>query len=259
MSREYLEHLYALLHQYTESLHELEMAEAKSVGKVDLNLKYQIEDIRSRIKEIRSEIEKEKDKYPVIPPGPRFGTFLQWPPFSQYARDAHEIFVAGGSLDNLTQLFGGFLVEKAKAGCQVRLVLMDPESPAIPQVERWSDPDLTKDYYRKAICRSLRCLERNDRDRKLKIRLNPSIPALTVMILDGSQPHGRIRVDIQPFQAVVEKRPVFELTRQGEDLRWYDLFYRQYSEKLWSRAKPVDLSNLPPICLQERLEMEATS
>jgi hypothetical protein len=213
-------------------------------------LEDEIEQIEHSIAQIIKEIEREEEKKQIVtPPKHRFGTFLEWPPFNQYARDACEIFIAGGSLDNLIQLYGHYLVEKTADGCQVWLVLMDPESPAIPQVELWSDPDLPPDHYRRAICRSLRFLATVDRDRKLEIRLNPSIPALTVMILDGSRPNGRIRVDIQPFQAVSVERPVFELTRQGKDLRWYDLFYRQYSEILWSIAKPVDLSDLPPICL----------
>ena len=249
MSEKSLEHLYALLHTHTENLHKLEIMEAIYAGQAPLYVTNQKEYTQAAIEELRNEIAKEKDKYLATPPGPRFGTFLQWPPFNQYARDACEIFVAGGSLDNLTQIFGFFLVEKAEAGCQVRLVLMDPESPAIRQVEIWSDPDLTAGYYRQAIRRSLQRLAEIDRGRKLEIGLNPSIPALAVMILNGSRPDGRIRVDIQPFQATVLERPVFELTRQGQDRVWYDMFYRQYSKKLWSMAKPVDLSELASIWL----------
>jgi hypothetical protein len=178
-----------------------------------------------------------------------FDVLDAWPPFNEYAKNACEIFIAGGSLDGLTERFAHFLIKKAVRGCQVRLVFMDPESPAIPHVELWSDPNLPENYYRNAICLSLKRLAAIDGAHRLEVRLDPSIPALAVTILDGSQSNGRIRVDIQPFQATVLERPVFELTRQGEDLQWYNLFYRQYYEELWSRAKPVDLSNLPSICL----------
>jgi hypothetical protein len=262
-----LESRYELQLCHVQNLHELEMKAAKFGVDVPIALSNQIRDTRSTIKELEGEIkqlelsiaqviteiekEEKKKQTTTTPPPPhhRFGTFLQWPPFNEYAKNACEILVVGGSLDNLTQLYGNFLVKKALDGCEVRLILMDPESPAIPQIELWSDPDLPQDYYRRAICRSLRHLAEIDKKRKVKIRLNPSIPALAVVILDGSQPHGRIRVDIQPFQAVTVERPVFELTHQGADLQWYNLFYRQYSEILWSVAKPVDLSDLPPICL----------
>lgn len=174
-----------------------------------------------------------------------------WPSFNEYAKNAREIFIVGGSLDGLTERFAHFLVGKAVRGCHVRLVFMDPESPAIPCVEMWSDPNLPENYYRDAICHSLRRLAAIEGAQKLEIGLNPSIPALAVMILDGSQPHGRIRVDIQPFQATVVERPVFELTRRREDLQWYNLFYRLYYEELWSKAKPVDLSDLPQICCKD--------
>jgi hypothetical protein len=213
-------------------------------------LESEIERLDGVIAQIKKEIGREKRQQTATPHKGCFGIFSDWPAFNQYTREACEIFVAGGSLDNLTQIFGPYLVRKAEDGCEVRLILMDPTSPAIPQVERWSDPEgLPKDYYRRAVCRSLKRLAHLDEDRKLKVRLDPSIPALTVLIVDGSHPHGKIRVDIQPFQATVDVRPVFELTRQQEDLQWYEMFYRQYSEKLWEMAKEVDLDDLPQTCL----------
>ena len=259
-----LENLFDLLKLYLQNLHEFKMRAAKS-GTINLpiDLYHEIEETQSKIDEleketgkversiveIKQEIEQEEEKQTVKPLTQHFDKLLAWPAFNKYAEGAQEIFVAGGSLDNLIQLYGKFLVERAEKGCEVRLILMDPESSAIPHVELWSSPDLPQDYYRRAICRSLRYLAECDKYRKLKVRVDPSIPALTVIILNGSQPHGRIRVDIQPFQTVVIERPIFELTRDSEDEEWYEIFYRQYSEMLWSLAKPVDVSNLPSICL----------
>lgn len=255
-----------LLLQYEQTLHQLEHQAAQHGPlEVPVGLSNQINKIRSIIEEVEIEIEqleglisqtkgkieeKQDNVPPISRPQHRFRTFMEWPPFDQYAKDCCEIFVAGGSLDNLTQLYGPFLVGKAESGCDVKLVLMNHESKAISSVEIWSSPGIPEDYYRRAICRTLRHLSKLTRGRKFvgtfEVRLDPSIPALAVMILDGSKDSGRIRVDIQPFQAVAVERPVFELTRQGEDIKWFNMFYHQYAEKLWEIAKPVDLSNLPP-------------
>ena len=258
-----LENLFDLFQLYQQNLHEFQMRAAKTgTIHIPIDLHHEIEETQSKINElkeqivrtehsitrIKREIEKEEKKQIIKPLTHHFSNFLAWHAFNKYAENAQNIFVAGGSLDNLIQLYGSFLVKKTETGCEVRLIFMDPESPAIPQVELWSSPDIPQDYFRRAICRSLRYLAECDKDRKLKIRLDPSIPAMTVVILDGDQLNGRIRVDLQPFQAVVIERPVFELTRQGEDEKWYEMFYQQYSEELWSKAKPVDLSNLPSGC-----------
>jgi hypothetical protein len=261
-----LERLYTLCLKQEENLHKLRMKAAiYAPPNVPVELQNQIDETEHTIKDLKDkigqlahsiaqvkrEIEGGKGQQPASPPKGRFGIFSDWPPFDQYTEDACEIFVAGGSLDNLTQIFGPHLVRKAEDGCEVRLILMDPRSSAISQVELWSDPEgLSDDYYLRAICRSLRRLAHLDKYRKLEIKLNPSIPALTVLIVDGSQSHGKIRIDIQPFQSTVVQRPVFELTRCREDLRWYRLFYRQYYSKLWRIAQRVDLDDLPQICLQ---------
>lgn len=257
---ERLENLFALLRLYMQNLHEFKMREAKA-GSINppINLSHEIEETRLKIaqleqeiqqiensiRETREEIETEERKSVKVPVY-RFGTFLEWPALNEYAKEAKELFISGGSLDNLIQLYGNFLVNRANEGCMVQLVLMNPDSSAIPQIDLWSSPDLPKEYFRRAICRSLRHLRKIDKERKLKIRLDPSIPALTVMILNGSHADGKIRVDLQPFQAEAIERPVFELFQEGDDIKWYNMFLHQYSEVLWSMATPVDLDNLPP-------------
>jgi len=174
-----------------------------------------------------------------------FDVVKSWPDFPEYAKDAHDIFIAGGSLDFLIQQHRDFLVKKAKAGCTVRLIIMDPKSPALEQVELWSSPNLPPGYYRDRICETIRFLKQMPGHEMIKVRLNQSIPSLAVVILDGNDSTGKIRVDIQPFQARSVERPVFELLPRGEDKQWYNMFYRQYSERLWEQAKEIALSDFP--------------
>jgi hypothetical protein len=173
-------------------------------------------------------------------PPPRFITDLG--PFNEYTEGAREILVAGGSLDLLVGRWSDYLARKARAGCKVRLVLMDPNSGAMSCVERWAGKDLPAGLFRDAICNSLKRLARLDFGGNLEVKLNRSIPAVSVLIVDGSKPNGRMRVNLQPFQCAPDERPTFELRRQGEDERWYELFYQQYVIRLWQDAEEVDLS-----------------
>jgi hypothetical protein len=173
------------------------------------------------------------------------GPFLQvradWVPFEKYARDAREISVSGGSLAQLVPRYREFFERKARSGCKLRFILLNPDSPALGAVAGWAAAPA--DRFKMEIGLSLSHLRQiKDTGCEIEVRLNDTIPALSVMIFDASKPHGRIRVDLQLYQCAPPRRPCFELTRAPYDQEEEDLFQdflAQY-ERLWDQSTPLD-------------------
>jgi len=153
----------------------------------------------------------------------------QMPPLEEYLQGAKEFLVVGGSLAGLVPEYRDYFREISN-GCALRFVLFDPDSPALESVAKWvgTQPEI----FRKEIeiARSMLDILKAG-GANIEVRMSNAIPSLTVMVVDGSQPHGKIRVSVNPYGCPPARRPFFELTRK-EDERWYRLFHDRY-ECLW--------------------------
>jgi hypothetical protein len=173
------------------------------------------------------------------------GPFLQvrsdWVPFEKYAKDAQEISVSGGSLAQLVPRYREFFEQKARCGCKLRFVLLNPDSAALEAVAGWAAAPPGR--FKTEIGVSLSHLKQiRDTGCEIEVRLNNTIPALSVMIFDASKPHGRIQVDLQLFQCAPPRRPCFELTHapyDEEEEALFQDFLTQY-ETMWAQSTPWD-------------------
>jgi hypothetical protein len=157
----------------------------------------------------------------------------EMPPLERYLEGAREFYVSGGSLAGLVPEYRQFLREISET-CDLRFVLLNPNSPALEAAANWAGAP--PERFKKEIEVTLLILGELIADgAPLQVRLNNSIPALSVMIVDGSAAHGRIRVGVNPHQCPPSRRPFFELTR-GDDERFYALFYERY-EALWEESE----------------------
>ena len=165
----------------------------------------------------------------------------EMPPLERYLEGAREFFVSGGSLAGLVPEYREFFREISEK-CDLRFILLNPDSPALDAVAKWADAQ--PERFRKEIEVTLLILgELIANGAPLKVRLNNSIPALSVMIVDGSASHGKVRVGVNPHQCPPARRPFFELTRR-EDERFYLLFYERY-EALWKQSEPWEVESQP--------------
>jgi hypothetical protein len=171
--------------------------------------------------------------------GLRLQVPVGWEDFERYAEAAKDISVSGGSLAQLVPRYKDFFGQKAKSGCKLRFILLDPNSATLEAVARWAGRPAGR--FKGEIETSLSYLgEIAAASRNIEIRLNKGIPAPTVMIFDASQSRGRIRVDLDLHQSTPARRLYFELTRAPSDAdkeSWYQSFLVQY-EKLWSDSEP---------------------
>lgn len=163
----------------------------------------------------------------------------EMPPLERYLEGARELLVCGGSLAGLVPEYREFLREISET-CDLRFVLFNPDSPALEAVAKWAGA--RPERFKKEIEVTLLILgELIANGAPMKVRLNNSIPALSVMIVDGSAPHGKIRVGVHPHRCPPSRRPFFELTRR-EDERFYPLFYERY-QGLWEETEPWEVES----------------
>jgi hypothetical protein len=180
--------------------------------------------------------------------GPLLQVSSSWAPFENYAKGAQEISVSGGSLAQLVPRYREFFEQRARSGCNLRFILLNPRSAALEAVAGWSASPPNR--FRTEIEVSLSHLKQiKESGCKIEVRLNNTIPAVSVMMFDASKAYGRIRVDLQLYQCSPARRPWFELTHapydeQAEDL--FQSFLAQY-ERLWAQSTPVEkLAESPP-------------
>lgn len=164
----------------------------------------------------------------------------QAPAFEQYARDATEIFVVGPTLTFLTAYCTSFFMEKARSGCEIKLLVMKGgDNPGIGLMDEYAVLLAAQTQsYLDAAHGTLRAWRDQARANgcNLEVKVYPLIP-LSLTIVDGSKNQGRMLVTLIPYKVEGRSRPCFELTRMGQpDL--FELFYSRYSE-MWNAAEDL--------------------
>jgi hypothetical protein len=169
-----------------------------------------------------------------------FQTPVGWTDFEAYCESANSVFVSGGSLAALVPRYRPLFEQMAENGCKLRFVLLNPDSPALPAVAKWANAPAER--FKSEIGVSLAHLRELIEicGPNIEVRLNNSVPALTIMGFNPMEQDGRIRVDLNLYQSPPARRLYFELARaphnpQEED--WYQGFLSQF-ESLWKQSKP---------------------
>jgi len=186
-----------------------------------------------RFEQALAEIRQEKGPLLQIP--------IDWAPIENYAKGAQEFSVSGGSLAQLVPRYREFFEQRAKSGCKLRFILLNPRSAALEAVAGWAGAPPGR--FKTEIEVSLSHLKQiKEAGYKIEVRLNNTIPAVSVMMFDASKPHGRIRVDFHLYQCSAARRPCLELVHapydeQAENL--FQSFLAQY-ERLWAQSTPLE-------------------
>lgn len=163
-----------------------------------------------------------------------------WAKFDNYAHDAEEICISGGSLSQLLHRSTHILKERAFAGCKIRIVLLDPESPALGAVAEWKGA--SEQQFKRELELSLgRLRELQQQMPSIEVKLNRTIPALTMMMFDADKPTGKIRLDLQHYQCDPARRPCIEIVKSPHDKQKLNLFedFKGQFERLWAHSAAI--------------------
>lgn len=153
------------------------------------------------------------------------------PPLQEYARNASEICIAAVSAMSICHPNIHFFRKKLEAGCNIKIALLDPESPTLQTFYlQYGMHTAQKD-----IQTSLECLEGLVKE-KCEVRLLKVFLPLSMVAVDLEKESGSILVEFHAYKKTVGERPHVLLTPQ-ESSYWFN-FYKQQFEQAWSDASP---------------------
>lgn len=174
--------------------------------------------------------------------------FRPMPDITPYINQSIQIDLCGVTLSSTTRKHLIHLHERLWEGCNIRLLIIDPDSTVAIETASSRSSLGTVPTYQKALETTLQDAERllqrwsnhkNDIESTMKgsvsLRLMPYLPPFGIQAFKTSKLDGTMFIEIYPHQTPT-KSAIFELTSQ-RDGDWYEYFTVQF-DKLWNDAKP---------------------
>jgi len=159
-----------------------------------------------------------------------------------FADVKHEIFIGGSSLLSISTASRDLLREKVLSGVNVRLLIMDPQSPVVDLITRQAQGKAT---FINEIKTSILLLQKlqDELDAvqspvkgKFLVHTYSTIPSHSFISLDVEERHGLIIADIGPYLGRNHQRPSMLLANRKHGL--YD-HYRDINETMWQESKSL--------------------
>jgi hypothetical protein len=182
---------------------------------------------------------------------PPAGAFLKVkdrrPPLEKRLEHAREIWISGKALSAITTSQYGFLEDKLRDGCSIRVLAIDPDSPAARVASKSSPTMPDPDMYAAQIRASLSLLDQLKNVRAdstgpgrrkrgtIERRTLDFVPSVSLLAVNPGRADGQLSVELYPYQGAVAGRPAFMLTAE-RDRRWYDYFVQRF-KAMWKDAE----------------------
>ena len=164
--------------------------------------------------------------------------------FEDLFRDVkHEIFIGGSSLLSISTASRELIREKILAGVDVRLLLMDPQSPVVDLITSQASGKATFINEIKTSILLLQKLQdeleivQSPAKGKFLVHVYRTIPSHSFISLDAEERHGLIIADIGPYLGRNHQRPSLLLGNRKHGL--YD-HYRDLNEAMWQESKTLE-------------------
>jgi hypothetical protein len=158
------------------------------------------------------------------------------------AATATDIGLVGVALTRTVRDLLPVLDQRLRAGASIRVILIDVESAAQTEAVARSKKAGSPDFYLHRLLATidlLRVLASSARNESaLELRVLPFVPTFGMCLIDSTQSHGRIHVEVYQHRTL-EANPSFSL-RADRDGRWYNLFASQF-DTLWESARVFPL------------------
>lgn len=154
----------------------------------------------------------------------------------------HEIFIGGTSLLSISTASRDLLREKVLSGINVKLLLMDPQSPVVDLISRQANG---KSTFLNEIKTSILLLQKLQEEiesvqspakGRFTVHTYRFIPSHSFIALDANEPGGIIVADIGPYLGRNFQRPSMVLINKKHGL--YD-HYRELNDIMWQESKPL--------------------
>jgi hypothetical protein len=157
-------------------------------------------------------------------------------PFSEYAQNASEICIAAVSAIAICPQNINFFVEKLKNGCNIKIVLLNPESHSIETLHiQYGIPTA-----KTGIEASLECLKGIFETQKFKgkfeVQLLDVFLPISIVAIDLENNTGSILVEFHSYKKTVDERPHIIISAK-DNPQWFNS-YREQFKQAWSDSIP---------------------
>lgn len=168
--------------------------------------------------------------------------------FSDFVRNAKEVFVVGVDLGFLANADAYFVKSAIASGVLMKLMICDPDAGrALGDVldnhderNRKGGPKVHDHLSTaKTTLITIQNLAEEAGLSSIEVRARVDIPAPTLTMVDPTTPFGRIRVELKPYKNNHGDVPFFVLDRTSV---WYEVFLDRYYHKLWNDSEVLFVS-----------------
>jgi hypothetical protein len=157
------------------------------------------------------------------------------PDVQSQASDASEICIVAISAISLSIRHLGFFEEKIQGGCKVKMILLNPNSSALPVWNLQYKVTSTDSDIQATLGALKELAGRKNARGSLEIRLLDVFLPFSMMATDLNKQYGTMIIEYHTYKTAIGDRPHIFLTPQNEP-HWFK-FYKQQYEKAWSEAK----------------------
>jgi hypothetical protein len=164
-------------------------------------------------------------------------------PFEKLLENTRKVDFLGVSLVGIVVHYEAFLVQKAKSGCKMRFLIIDPDSSTINVniVGFW---DKNPENRKADVRRSIRTIKHLANIGNVELRTTTvSIPySIIIKDKDTKFNQATVQVELYGYDVSPSELPHFFITAADNEA-WYAYFVQQY-ENLWKDGKPFDFSTV---------------
>jgi hypothetical protein len=160
------------------------------------------------------------------------------PQRTERLKNAKSIAINGMTLARTSNSFYALFKECVISGGQVRLLIIDPDHPALEVAANRFNKHQDPKKLRREVEHTLDTLESLTTDLRIgqdfQLKLAPFVPPYGIWLIDADSPKAEIWVELYSFQADLE--PTIQLLPQRDGI-WFH-FFRQQFENMWQASKP---------------------
>ena len=151
-------------------------------------------------------------------------------------RAKKSIWVMAQSHARLVGVDFGILEKKYNEGCDIRILLLNPDAIKNKMMSNWTEDDL-----RRQIDTSINILKnykgKSQNGGCIESRLLPFEPGFGLFIIDGESQDGEIKIEFM-LKGITPMEWPNHIIRRDEDSRRYDQFLKHFV-KIWDISDPI--------------------
>lgn len=155
---------------------------------------------------------------------------------TEQAKHASEICILAVSAVSIISPYIGFYKNKMKGGCNLRVILLNPDSLSLETWNLLVTHTYTKNHTESTLGALAELMSDKEASGKCEVRLLNVFLPYSMFCVDMSKDSGIIQVEYHPYKLPVDDRPHIHLTEFNSPY-WYN-YYRHQFQQAWSDATP---------------------